>query len=63
MTSLREDLISKLSSSVLNENDEGFSMFFDLARGILDDHAPCKQKYARGNHMPFFDKKTYQKKL
>ena len=57
----REDLISKLSTSVLNENDEGFSMFFDLARGILDEHAPCKQKYARGNHMPFFVKNKFLK--
>ena len=27
-----------------------------MCRSVLDQHAPRKQKYARGNHMPFMNK-------
>ena len=32
----------------------GFSGFFDICRTTLDQHAPGRKKYVRGNHMPNF---------
>ena len=37
-------------------NDKGFSGFFNICRTAVDQHAPRKKKYARGNHMPFINK-------
>ena len=42
----RADLLSELSQANIEENEEGLS----------DLHAPRKQKYARGNHMPFMNR-------
>ena len=52
----RNELLSGISNSCLNFDDSGFNDFFDICRAILDQHAPRKQKYARGNHMPFMNK-------
>ena len=52
----RNDLLQEISSSYLEFNDNGFSGFFDICRTTLDQHAPRKKKYARGNHMPFINK-------
>ena len=52
----RNELLSEISNSCLNFDDSGFNYFFDICRAILDQHAPRKQKYARGNHMPFMNK-------
>ena len=52
----RNELLSEISNSYLNFNDSGFNDFFDICRAILDQHASRKQKYARGNHMPFMNK-------
>ena len=52
----RNELLSEISNSCLNFDDSGFNDFFDICRAILDRHAPRKQKYARGNHMPFMNK-------
>ena len=51
----RADLLSELSKANTEENEEGLSDFLILStcKRILDLHAPRKQKYARGNHMPF----------
>ena len=52
----RNELLPEISNSFLNFDDSGFNDFFDIRRAILDQHAPRKQKYARGNHMPFINK-------
>ena len=52
----RNELLYEISNSCLNFDDTGFNDFFDICRSILDQHAPRKQKYARGNHMPFMNK-------
>ena len=45
-----------ISNSYLKFNDNRFSGFFDICRTTLDQHAPRKKKYAKGNHMPFINK-------
>ena len=45
-----------ISNSYLKFNDNRFSGFFDTCRTTLDQHAPRKKKYAKGNHMPFINK-------
>ena len=52
----RNELLSEISNSCLNFDDSGFNDFFDICRSILDQQASRKQKYARGNHMPFMNK-------
>ena len=52
----KNEFLSEISNSCLNFNDSGFNDFFDICRAILDQHASRKQKYARGNHMPFMNK-------
>ena len=52
----RNDLLQEISNFCLEFNDNGFSGFFDLCRTTLDQHAPRKKKYARGNHMLFINK-------
>ena len=39
--------------------NEFLSIFMDT----LDRYAPCKQKYTRGNHLPFMNKKTISKEI
>ena len=60
--SYRDKLLQEISNSYLKFNDNGFSGFFDICRTTLDQHAPRKKKYARGNHMPFI-KKTLSKEI
>ena len=52
----RNDLLQEISSSYLEFNDNGFSGIFDICQTMLDQHAPRKKKYARGNHIPFINK-------
>ena len=52
----RNDLLHEISNSYLEFNDNGFSGFFDICRTTLDQHAPGRKKYVRGNHMPFIIK-------
>ena len=52
----RADLLSELSKANIEENEEGLSGFLNTCKRILDLHAPCKQKYARGNHMSFMNR-------
>ena len=49
------DLLSELSKANIESNQEGLSGFLNTCKRILDLHAPAKQKYARGNHMPFMN--------
>ena len=52
----RTDLLSELSKANIEENEEGLSDFLSTCKRILDLHAPRKQKYARGNQMPFMNR-------
>ena len=52
----RADLLSELSKANIEENEEGLSDFLSICKITLDLHAPRKQKYARGNHMPFMNR-------
>ena len=49
-------MLSELLNVNIGENDEGFSNFLDICKKNLNYYAPCKQKYARGNHLPFINK-------
>ena len=52
----RNDFLQEISNSYLEFNDNRFSGFFDICRTTLDQHAPRKKRYARGNNMPFINK-------
>ena len=40
----------------IEENENGLKNLLNACIRILDIHAPRKQKYARGNHMPVMNK-------
>ena len=52
----RDDLLSEISNSYLEFDNNSFDEFFNMCRSTLDQHALLKQKYARGNHMPFMNR-------
>ena len=56
------DLLQEISNYYLEFNDNGFSGVFYICRTTLDQHAPRKKEYARGNHLPFISK-TLSKKV
>ena len=49
----RKYLLEKLSKEVLVNNDNGFQRFCDINITTLNEHAPSKERNARGNQMPF----------
>ena len=48
----REELLSDFLNVNIDENEERFS----ICRKIPNYYAPCKEKCARGNHLPFINK-------
>ena len=52
----REYLLEKLSKEVFVNNDEGLQRICDINLQMLNQHAPQKIKYVRGNQMPFMTK-------
>ena len=52
----REELLSELLDVSIGENEEDFSNFLDICKKNVNYHAPCKQNYVRGNHLPFMNK-------
>ena len=52
----REYLLEKLSKEVFLNNDEWLQGFCDINLQVLNQHAPQKIKYVRGNQMPFMTK-------
>ena len=52
----RECLLEKLSKVIFENNDEGLQRFCDINLQVLNQHAPQKIKYVRGNQMPFMTK-------
>ena len=45
--------MSKLGKANIEEKVNGLNNLLNACQRILDIHTPRKQKYARGNHMPF----------
>ena len=58
----REEVLSELLDVSIGENEEDFSNFLDICKKNVNYHAPCKQKYVRGNHLTFMNK-TFSKKI
>ena len=56
----REELPSELLNVNIGENEEDFSNFLDICKKNVNYHAPCKQKYARGNLLPFINKTVFK---
>ena len=52
----RDDLLPEILNLYLEFDSNSFDGFFKMCRSTLDQHAPRKQKYARGNHMRFMNK-------
>ena len=52
----RQYLFSKLSLENLSTNYCGLEKFLRVCIDALDDIAPRKKKYTRGNNMPFISK-------
>ena len=50
----RTDLLSEFSKTNIKEKENGLNNFLNACKRIL--YALCKQKYARGNHMPLMNK-------
>ena len=46
----------KLLNIVSENNNIGLNEFLSICMDTLDQYAPCKQKYIRGNHLPFMNK-------
>ena len=52
----REDLLFGLSKLNIRNNDDGFTGFIETCMETVNQHAPCKQKHMRRNHLPFMNK-------
>ena len=52
----RDELIPKLSNIVSENSNIRLNEFLSIYMDTLDQYAPCKQKYTRGNHLPFMNK-------
>ena len=50
----REDLLFGTVS--IKNNYDGFTSFIETCTETVNQHAPCKQKRVRGNHLPFMNK-------
>ena len=62
---LRTDWLLELGKTNIEENESELNNFLGTCLEILDTHAPRKQKWARGDHMPFmnFMNKTLSKEI
>ena len=52
----RDELTPKLSNIDSENNNTRLNEFLSICMDTLDQYAPCKQKYIRGNHLPFMNK-------
>ena len=53
--SFREDMIKALLINGIKDDNNGFKKFRSIFRKVLNNHAPRKKKYLRGNHSPFIN--------
>ena len=58
----RKNLISRLSTENIRVDCNGMEKFLQICIKTLDELAPQKKKYSRGNNMPFINK-TIKKPL
>ena len=58
----RENLISRLSTENIRVDCNGMEKFLQICIKTLDELAPQKKKYSRGNNMPFINE-TIKKSL
>ena len=52
----RKKLLTNLSLENINTNSNGLERFLQISINTLDQMAPTKMKYMRGNNMPFLNK-------
>ena len=52
----RDELTPKLSNIISENNNIRLNEFLSICMDTSDRCAPCKQKYSRGNHLPFMNK-------
>ena len=52
----RKKLLTNLSLENINTNSNGLERFLQISINTLDQMAPTKMKYIRGNNMPFLNK-------
>ena len=52
----RDELTQKLSNIVSGNNNIRLNEFLSICMDTLDQYAPWKHKYTRGNHLPFMNK-------
>ena len=52
----RQKLLEKLATENINTNCSGLEKFLQIYGNTLNNLAPCKKKYSRGNNMPFMNK-------
>ena len=55
--------MSELSKANVEENEEGLNEILNTCKIIADLPAPCKQKYARGSHMPFMNRALFKETM
>ena len=61
--SFKESLQKAISPNLGVGCDEIYESFAAPCNKILDNHAPLKKKYVRGNHSPFMNKSFILKQL
>ena len=49
-------MLFRLSKLNIKNNDNGFTGFIETCMETVNQHAPCKQKHGRGNHLRFMNK-------
>ena len=52
----RDEVTPELSNIVSENNNIRLNEFLSICMDALEQIAPCKQKYTRGNHLPFMNK-------
>ena len=52
----RQKLLEKLVTENINTNCSGLEKFLQICVNTLNNLAPCKKKYSRGNNIPFMNK-------
>ena len=57
---LRVSLMNYLSNEVFVNNDDGLQKLCKMTMDTLNSFSPIKNKYARGNQMPFMTKNLYK---
>ena len=54
--SFRDSLLHNMPDRLIGNCVKDFDNFTKTCNIILEEHAPCKKKYVRGNHSPFMNK-------